>query len=314
MKKLKSLLLDIRSKSLNYRVWILCKIFVIWLLLQFFLQTFITFKLGRNGKFRTFVWIWKEIILLVFIAILIIYILTNLKHWISAIKNKENADKISLSLLIKNFKPKFIIQFILLFTITFLAFFIIALLIQNVWLWTFILSFKYDLIWFFIFWIWICLALLFFSEKDKDILDLYHEIIKRCVRWWLFWWFIVRLMPNVLKIFWYNPFSFEWTVWQSPPVAYYTLIDKWNVRNQFLFERQTSFGFRLVAFFPLFVLWYIRNKSWKKQIWPILLFWLLIFSTRSRAWIAVRVIELVTLFFILYRKFAKKYLIQMNYG
>lgn len=313
MKKLKSLLLDIRSKSLNYRVWLLCKIFVIWLLLQFFLQTFITFKLGRNGKFRTFVWIWKEIILLVFIAILIIYILTNLKHWISAIKNKENADKISLSLLIKNFKPKFIIQFILLFTITFLAFFIIALLIQNVWLWTFILSFKYDLIWFFIFWIWICLALLFFSEKDKDILDLYHEIIKRCVRWWLFWWFIVRLMPNVLKIFWYNPFSFEWTVWQSPPVAYYTLIDKWNVRNQFLFERPTSFWFRLVAFFPVFILWYLRNKSWKKKILPTLLFWLLIFSTRSRAWIAVRVIELVALFFILYRKFTKKYLIQLSF-
>ena len=118
-------------------------------------------------------------------------------------------------------------------------------------------------------------------------------------------------MPSALKLFGYNSHIYEWTVWQNPPAAYYTLIDKWNVRNQFLFERPTSFGFWLIAFFPIFVLWFLRNKSRKDQIFPIIVFWLLILSTRSRAWIAVRVLEIIVLFFILYRKSVKKHFIRL---
>ncbi|MDR2190897.1 MAG: hypothetical protein LBP53_07160 [Candidatus Peribacteria bacterium] len=48
-------------------------------------------------------------------------------------------------------------------------------------------------------------------------------------------------MPNGLKFFGYNHFAFEGTVGARPPAAYYTLINKGFVRNQFLFERPTSF-------------------------------------------------------------------------
>ncbi len=311
MKKLTLRWSNICSKPLNFWITLLCKIFVVWLLLQFFLQTFVTFKLWRDGKFWTLFWMWKEFILLIFIVILLRYILSNLKSRIKIVKNKENTDKISRKLLLKNVQSKFVIQFILSFLITIIVFLFLAVIIQQVWIKAFVLSAKYDLFWFFIFGIWICLGLLFFTEKHKDLLQLYNKLIIWSLRLWLFRRFIVWLMPNALKLFGYNPQIYEWTVWQNPPAAYYTLINQWHVRNQFLFERPTSFWFWLIAFFPVFVLWFLRNKKRKDQIFPVIIFWLLILSTRSRAWIAVRALEAIILFFIVYRKSVKKYFIRL---
>lgn len=311
MKKLTSRWSNICSKDLRFRISLLCKIFVIWLLLQFFLQTFVTFKLWRDGKFWTLLRMWKEFILLLFMVIILRYVLANLKWRINAIKNKENTENITRKLLLKNVQSKFIIQFILVFIATALVFLFLAVWVQHVWLKAFILSAKYDLFWFFIFWIWVCLSLLFFTEKDKDLLDLYNKLIIRSLRLWLFRRFIIRSMPNALKLFGYNPHIYEWTVWENPPAAYYTLIDKWNVRNQFLFERPTSFWFWLIAFFPIFVLWFLRNKKRKDQIFPVIIFGLLILSTRSRAWIAIWILETIVLFFIVYRKSVKKHFVRL---
>ena len=311
MKKLTSRWSNICSKPLRFWIILLCKIFVIWLLLQFFLQTFVTFQLWRDGKFWTLFRMWKEFILALFVVILLRYILANLRLWIKAIKNKENTDKVTWKLLIKNTQSKFVIQFILSFITTTIVLLLLAVCLQAIWFKAFLLSTKYDLFWFFIFGIWICLALLFFTEEDKNLLQLYNKLILRTLRLWLAWWFMIWLMPTILRHFWYDPLSYEWTVWQRPPVAYYTLIDKWNVRNQFLFERPTSFGFWLIAFFPVFVLWFLRNKKRIDQLFPIAIFWLLILSTRSRAWIAIRALEAILIFFILYRKSIKKYFIPL---
>ena len=309
MKKLTSRWSNVCSKPLRFWIVLLCKIFVIWLLLQFFLQTFVTFKLGRDGKFWTLFWMWKEFILLIFVVILLRYIFANLKWWIEIVKNKENTDTIPRKLLLKNIPSKFLIQFILIFVITTIILLLLAVCLQHVWIKAFILSAKYDLFWFFIFGIWVSLSFLFFTEEDKNLLKLYNQLIIRALWLWLFWRFIVRLMPNALKICGYNPNIYEWTVWQNPPAAYYTLINQWNVRNQFLFERPTSFGFRLIAFFPVFVLWFLRNKKRIDQLFPTIIFWLLVLSTWSRAWMVIRALEVVVLFFILYRKSVKKYLV-----
>ena len=315
MKKISSRWSKICWKNLQYRLLLLCKIFVCGLLLQFFMQTFITFKLWRDGKFWTLFWMWKEFILLIFVIVLIRYVMINLKSRITTIKAKEHTNKISRALIVKNIKSKFVLQFILVFFATLIVFFLLAIYIQNVWIKPFILSVKYDLIWFFIFWIWVCLALLFFTEKDKELLDLYSKIIVRTLRLGLIWWFMIWLMPNVLKYVGFDPYAYEWTVGKMPPAAYYTKIYSYlagsYVRNSFIFERPTSFGFWIVAFFPVFVLWYLRTKSRKNQILPVVAFGLLIFSTRSRAWIAVRAVEAVILFFILYRKSVKKYFVRL---
>ena len=118
MKKLTSRWSNICSKPINFRIKLLCEIFVIWLILQFFLQTFITFKLGRDWKFWTLFRMWKEFIIILFVIILLRYIFANLKWRIKSIKNKENTDKITRKLLLKNIESKFIIQFILIFIIT----------------------------------------------------------------------------------------------------------------------------------------------------------------------------------------------------
>ena len=266
MKKLTSRWSNVCSKPLRFWIVLLCKIFVIWLLLQFFLQTFVTFKLGRDGKFWTLFWMWKEFILLIFVVILLRYVFANLKWWIEIVKNKENTDTIPRKLLLKNIPSKFLIQFILIFVITTIILLLLAVCLQHVWIKAFILSAKYDLFWFFIFGIWISLSFLFFTEEDKNLLKLYNQLIIRALWLWLFWRFIVRLMPNALKICGYNPNIYEWTVWQNPPAAYYTLINQWNVRNQFLFERPISFWFFLIAFWPVFAFWYLRKQTRKYQI------------------------------------------------
>ena len=313
MKKYDSRLSNIRSKTIRERLILLCKIFVIWLLLQFFLQTFVTFQLGRDGKFWTLIRMWKEFILLIFIVSILRYIASNLKWRINAIKNKENVKQVSRKLLLKNIQSKFIIQFLLIFIITTIIFLLLAVWLQHVWIKAFMLSVKYDLFWFFVFGIWICLALLFFTEKDKDLLQLYNRLIIRSLWIWLFWRFIIRLMPNILKYVWYDPQSYEWTIWHNPPAAYYTKIypffDGSYVRNSSLFERPISFGFWLVAFFPVFVLWFLRKKNRKDQLFPIIFFWLLIISTWSRAWIAIWIIEAIILFFITFRRYVKKYFV-----
>ena len=61
-------------KFLTKTVNILIKIFLIGLLLQFLLQTFFTYKLGFDGVVRNAVWLRKEIVILVFLAI-ILYLL-----------------------------------------------------------------------------------------------------------------------------------------------------------------------------------------------------------------------------------------------
>ena len=50
---------------------VITKVFIGVLLLQFFLQTFVTFRLGRDGTFWKLVWMWKEF-LIVALAIFII--------------------------------------------------------------------------------------------------------------------------------------------------------------------------------------------------------------------------------------------------
>ena len=317
MEKLSSLWSSIRSKSTRWRLVLLCKIFIIWLLLQFFLQTFITFQLGRDWKFWTLFWMWKEFILLIFVIILLRYILSNLKWWTKAIKNKEHTKEITRKLLLKNIQSKFIIQFLLIFVITCIVFLLLAIWLQHVWIKAFVLSAKYDLLWFFIFWIWVCLAILFFKEEDEDIIELYNKLIIRSLWLWLFRWLLwmLDMLPSLLKYFWFDPNSFEWTVWANPPAAYYTKIKPFYegsyVRNTYLFERPTSFWFWLTAFFPVFALWFLRKKKWIDQLFPTIFFWALILSTWSRAWMAVRALEGIVLFFIIYRKPLKKYFIPL---
>ena len=296
---------------------LLCKIFLIGLLVQFFLQTFITFQLGRNGAFWSAVRMRKEFILFLFIIAIILALIPKLPEYINIVKKNGGEHSKEGKRLTRNglrtcFKRYSIPQFLTIFLITTIVFFLIAILIQKMGLSTFILSFKYDLLPFLIFGLGACLAFLFFTEKDKDIFEIYKKLIIISLRWGVCRRVLIYLMPNGLKFFGFDPFTFEGTIGARPPAAYYTLIKPFfpgsHVRNGFLFERPISFGFWLIAFFPLFALTYLRKKTIKKQIGYGFLFWLLVLSTRSRAAIAVIGLEFIALTLIIHRKQLKKYL------
>jgi hypothetical protein len=282
---------------------LLCKIFLIGLLVQFFIQTFVTFQLGRNGSFWSAIRIWKEFILFLFLIAIGYTIIINAPKYSKEIRQHG---------LRTCFKKYSIIQFLALFILTSAIFVIIALLIQKVGLGTFILSFKYDLLPFFIFGLGACLAFLFFGEKDQDIFNIYKKLIIFSIRGGILRWLLIYLLPNGLKFFGFNPFAFEGTIGAKPPAAYYTLISPnlqgSYVRNGFIFERPISFGFWLIAFFPIFALCYLRKKTIKKQIGYSFLFGLLVLSTRSRAAIGVFGIEIIALALIIHRKHLKNYL------
>ncbi len=280
--------------KLKSRLVLWCKIFFIGLLIQFFIQTFITFQLGRAGTFWNAIWMRKEVILLLFCWVV----------WGSIYSQPKTTKKNLLHHPIK--------YFVILFIICWILFFLLSIMSQKVGIPNFILTVKYDLLPFFIFWLGVFLALLFFTEKDRSLIHLYHKIIKFCILGGFIWRGIIYLIPNTLKFVWYDPYTREWTINSRPPAAYYTLIKPFlegsMVRNQFLFERPISFWFRLVAFFPVFALWFLRKKTIKKQIIYTILFALLVLSTRSRAAIVMFGIETLAILLILHRKSIKKHL------
>ncbi|GHW02448.1 hypothetical protein AGMMS50249_2340 [candidate division SR1 bacterium] len=269
-------------------ILVLIKIFFVGLVLQFLIQTFITFQLGGDGSFWNFVWMRKEII------ILILTVLVGLGY--------AGMKKFSHPLW----------KFILLFMATGLIFLVFSVFIQKVGVSPFVLTVKYDLLPFFIWGLGICVALFFLTEQDRSIIHLYHKIVKFGLRGGFFWLLLIYFMPTGLKFFGYDPYSREGTIDARPPAVYYTLISPYAqgsmLRNQFLFERPINFGFWLVAFFPVFALGFLRKKSIKKQIFYTIGFGLLVLSTWSRAAIVIFAVEVLAIMFILHWKNIKKYL------
>ena len=111
------------TQKLKPLLTLLCKIFLIGLLIQFFIQTFVSFQLGRTGSIRSALRMRKEFILLLFVLAIGYVLATHASKY-----NKE----IRQHGLRTCFKTYSIVQFLSLFAITTAIFLLIALLIQNV--------------------------------------------------------------------------------------------------------------------------------------------------------------------------------------
>ncbi len=276
--------LDIMKK----RILLLTKIFVIGLLLQFFVQTFVTFELWFTGTFWDLVWLWKEIFIIIFfvIACILLY-----KKYFQTSTFKEG---------IKKFWQEFPIKWFLVVFVLLLVFLLVVSLLKYDFL-RFAVSVKYSMVGFLIFLIWFVISRCLFDFKDLKINDFYGKIIKFVVVWGLFWWFIIWLAPWFLNRFGYNQRAFEWEIWQEPPSVYYTEYKEGLVRNQFLFERPITLWFFLVAFWPLFFVYYMRKgKKSDFIIWGGL-YWILMFSTFSRAAWGAWFVQTVLLLILTYK-------------
>lgn len=290
-------------------ILLILKIFFVGLMLQFFLQTFVTFQLWWNNMFWKIVWAWKEILVITW-TVTLLYLFAkrlNLKKfkWLKTeIINRWHELKL-------NKMP--IIKFVIVFLITAIVTFIISIFIKKVWMWNYILSVKYDLLGFFIFILSFIVAWIFLKIEDFKIITRYNQLFKTALVWSFFWWIMVWLIPNFLKFFGYNQFNFEWTIWSRPPAAYYTLINQWYVRNQFLFERPISFGFFLIALRPVFFFSVLKSRSKKEMRGRSLFYGLMVVSTLSRAaiwvWLGITIIMILLMNFNRIKKIFRKLVI-----
>lgn len=265
---------------------ILTKIFFIGLLLQFFLQTFVNFWLWRSWKTRDIIRLWKEIIILI-LFIFSLYRIRKHKIW------KVLSQKIHIG--------RLIVLLIILWFFVLLN----GLLITQTWLTATIFSLRYSITWFIIFIIFSFLSFAFL-EKKPHLEMWYNKIIKRLLWGSLFRWIIIFFVPRMLEFVWYNQYNYEWDINIAPPAAYYSQYNSGYVRNQFLFERPISWGFFLVAFWPMFFALAIKKRWWKAVLFGGWLYWLAVLSTFSRAawwaWFA----QVLIIFLIEYRKSLKK--------
>ncbi|MFZ2151159.1 MAG: O-antigen ligase family protein [Candidatus Absconditicoccaceae bacterium] len=299
----------ISNSKTRKAVLLIFKIFFVGLILQFFLQTFVTFQLGWNNIFWKIVRSWKEIFVVIG-SMFLLYVFVNKFNFrkFKGLKTEIINRRYELKL---NKMP--IIKFIIVFLITFIITFIISLIIKKVGIGNYILSVKYDLLGFFIFILSFVIAWLFLKLEDFNIVTRYNKLFKTALVGAFFWWVMVWLIPNFLKFFGYNQFNFEGTIGSRPPAAYYTMINQGYVRNQFLFERPINFGFFLIALWPVFFFSVLRGKSKKEMRGWSLFYGLIVISTLSRAAIGVRlgitVIMILLMYFNRIKKIFRKLLI-----
>ena len=272
---------------------LITKIFFIGLLLQFFLQTFISFWLGRNWSFWSLIWMRKEI--------LVVWLIWYATYRLIKTKTlKSVCDRLGITW--------FAIGTVILAIFVFL----VSLLITKVSIGTTIISLRYSITWFIIFIAFALVSFKYFPKatlEDSHIEMRYTKIIKRLLVWSIIWWLIIYFVPRLLEFAGYNKTNFEWDIGISPPAVYYSQYNEGYVRNQFLFERPISRGFFLIALWPLFfALALKKRKASTIVIWGSL-YALAILSTFSRAaWIA-RFLQTAVLILLEYRQNLKKILL-----
>lgn len=145
------------------------------------------------------------------------------------------------------------------------------------------MAIRYDYLWFILLVLWWLGSCFIEKEISEKLLKRYGCVIKRVLIGALIRWCIVAIKPGTMKFFWFNNYVFEGTVGMQPPAVYYTHINYWLPRSQFRFERPTTFGFWLTAFFPLFFIQFLyrRPRQQTRAWWS--LYGLNIILTFSRA-------------------------------
>ncbi len=242
----------------------LYKIFFIGLLLQFFAFNIVTFSRGIDGSWTTMIWLWKEILITLLIFLTVFLILSKRKRKLI-------------------FANRYITSMKLLFATAVIVTIVLNYLIHQLPRGVYALAFKYDFLGFLIFFVWFHSST-FVEKDDKDsLIQRYGNVLKIVLLLALGRYLITFIKPWILKIFGYNNFIFEGSAWGQAPAVYYTHINQWLPRNSFLFERPTTWGFYLIAFFPLFYQLTLKDKLLKYTRARRLIYALNIVITFSRA-------------------------------
>lgn len=246
---------------------LLYKIFFIGLLLQFFAFNIVTFARGIDGGWTTYLWLWKEILIAVLILISVFLILSQ-KKWKLIFANRY----------ISSMKGLFALAIIITVALNYL--------VHQLPRWVYALAFKYDFLGFLIFFVGFHSSYFVSKDQKQDLIKRYGSLLKIVLLLSLAWYVIAFIKPGILKIFGYNNFIYEGTAGGQAPAMYYTHINQWLPRNSFLFERPTTRWFYLIAFFPLFHQFYLKEKLLRhtRAWWIIYAINILVTFSRAAWW------------------------------
>lgn len=243
---------------------ILYKIFFIGLILQFALQTFVTYQLWLEWWVRSAIWLRKELLIILLGWRMVIDLTMHKQR-----KNLLNTQRVQI----------FLWLFVACLGVAGLTHFVWV----GSWLSEFIIAFKYDFFGFIILLVGLGASRRLTPDQKDDLITWTIEVFKRTLLLSIIWYLIVAVKPWFLKFLWFNPFSYEWVVGASPPAMYYTHINQWLPRNSFLFERPTTRWFFLVALRPLLYLKQLRTRSLATSRIRRGIMWTNILITFSRA-------------------------------
>ena len=272
---------------------LITKIFFLGLLLQFFLQTFVSFGLGRNWTFWSLIWMRKEIIVIGLIGYATYRLIKT--HALKSVCDRLGITWFAIG------------------TLSLAAFiFLVSLFITDVSIGTTIISLRYSITGFIIFVAFALVSFKYFPKanlEDSHIETRYTKVIKWLLVGSIFWWIIIYFVPRLLEFAGYNKTNYEGDIWISPPAVYYSQYNEGYVRNQFLFERPISRGFFLVALWPLFFALALKKRKPGTIILWGSLYALAILSTFSRAAWGAWFLQTAILILIEYRQNLKKILL-----
>lgn len=248
------------SVLINRYLIILIKFFLIWLIIHFFLYNLVNFWFWFENQM---IWLWKEAVIIVFILIVSVLILFN--------KDLKNLSKYGL--------------------IFWLEVIFVSLILFSLWVnmlnWNslgqFVLAFKYDFLWFIIFFVFYHIWRYLDKKTIISLIMFYGKILKIVLVLALYWYLIISIRPSTLDNVWYDQYIHEAIVWEPSPSVYFTRENYWIARNQFVFERPIFRWFFLVAFWPLFYVLYIRKKNISDSWYRWVIYGLNILITFSRA-------------------------------
>ena len=148
------------------------------------------------------------------------------------------------------------IWFIVLIAFSILVSFLMWSSIENM-----MIGIKY---WFFYLFIFLSASLIWFfwiKKLNKVHIHRFQYFLIWLVVFWFVWQIMKMIRPELFINIWYWKFD-DFYFWANPPLYYLTWFE-WTTRWQWLFSWPNNYGYFLVAFLPIILLW--RN-TWLKKL------------------------------------------------
>lgn len=299
-----------RRKPQKSWLIILFKCFVIGLLLQFVAHTIVTYKRWRDSWLWRLIRLWKEFLIIGLATYLIITYRQKLLSWLTqryqALTRPQPRKNIQT---LRHQSDKIFVATLTVIAALSIYSLITTLFVNGLSVGHRAAGIKYNVFPLVIMLTWYVASRSLSTKQRASLIHWIGWLVVVCLVLALWWYCVIATKPGALKLLWYNNLVFEWLIGQSPPAVYRTARDIGMARNQFLFERPTSWWFFLVMIWPLYFLLYLFNRPPTRYRFERTLFASNIFLTYSRAARGIFVLQSIILYLMTHRKQRKKVLL-----